>query len=74
MSLKARCPMWAEMCWIKRLFWGDDEVVFQLHPAQKDWINNHPFVLHLWRLRGTDIPLPPGICVGIKLEESQSEI
>ena len=28
-SLKDRCPRWQEMCYIKDLFWNDDEVVIQ---------------------------------------------
>lgn len=46
---KARTPYWSEMCQVKDLFFRDDEVVMQLHPAKKDYVNNHPFVLHLWR-------------------------
>lgn len=54
-----RCPTWEEMCAVKRLFWRDDEVVFQLHPAEADWVNAHPFVLHLWRKPDAPVPLPP---------------
>lgn len=48
-SVEYRCPLWEEMCQIKDLFWGEDEVVMQLHPAKKDWISNCPFALHMWR-------------------------
>lgn len=68
-STKNRCPTWEEMCFIKELFWKDDEVVFQLHPAKKDWINCHPFTLHLWRKRGFELPLPPKMAVGPTEEE-----
>ena len=44
-----RVPAWEEMCQIKELFFRDDEVVMQLHPAKKNWINLHEKVLHLWR-------------------------
>lgn len=44
-----KIPTWEEMCLIKRLFFGDDEVVMQLHPAKKDYVNVHPRCLHLWR-------------------------
>lgn len=60
---KQRCPNWAEMCFLKDLFWNDDEVVVQLHVAKKDYVNVHPSVLHLWRLRGSTFPTPPIICV-----------
>jgi len=48
-SLADRCPTWAEMCEVKDLFFRDDEVVIQLHPAKANHINMHPFCLHLWR-------------------------
>jgi hypothetical protein len=54
-----RCPTWEEMCAVKDLFFHPDEVVMQLHPAKSDYINNHPYCLHLWRPIGKEIPLPP---------------
>jgi hypothetical protein len=44
-----RCPTWLEMCHVKDLFFKDDEVVMQLHPAKKDYVNCHQHTLHLWR-------------------------
>lgn len=44
-----RVPTWTEMCAIKELFFRDDEVVMQLHPAKANYVNNHYCVLHLWR-------------------------
>jgi len=60
-STPHRIPTWPEMDFIKRLFFEDDEVAMQLHVTPKDHINNHPFVLHLWRPRSKlrSIPLPP---------------
>jgi hypothetical protein len=60
---KKRCPTWEEMCWVKNKFFEPDEVVMQLHPAEKDWISIHPYVLHLWRPVNLEIPLPPKIMV-----------
>lgn len=48
-SARHRCPTWEEMCYIKRLFFEPSECVMQLHPPEADYINNHPYVLHLWR-------------------------
>lgn len=56
-------PCWDEMCHIKDLFWNDDEVVVQYHPAKKDYVNINPFVLHLWRPTGATLPTPPIYCV-----------
>ena len=58
-SLCDRCPTWKEMCSIKDLFWDEDDVVMQLHPAKSDHINVHSFCLHLWRPTETVIPMPP---------------
>ncbi len=60
-----RTPTWEEMCMIKSFFWEDDQAVMQLHPPKRDWVNNHPYCLHLWRPTGIwEIPLPPAIMVG----------
>lgn len=48
-SLATRCPTWDEMCAVKSLFFDDEEVVMQLHPAKSQYVNLHPFCLHLWR-------------------------
>lgn len=63
-SLHNRCPKWEEMCLIKELFFEPDEVAMQLHPV-KDYVNNHPYCLHLWRPFKEAIPLPPSILVGL---------
>lgn len=63
---KAFTPTWAEMCYVKDIFWGEEDVVMQLHPAKSEYINNFPFTLHLWRpTEAESIPLPPSIMVGI---------
>jgi len=64
-SLPDRCPTWDEMCFIKNLFWDEDDAVIQYHPPKRDYINCHPFCLHLWRSTDQDIPLPPKIFVGV---------
>lgn len=59
-----RCPTWEEMEFLKREFFDPDDVVMQLHVAEKDHINNHPFCLHLWRPMYQEIPIPPSSLVG----------
>lgn len=61
-----RTPTWEEMCFIKGIFWDDEDVVMQLHPKKSEYVNNHPHVLHLWRPIGVEIPTPPSILVGVK--------
>lgn len=63
-SLDERCPTWGEMCRVKNLFWGSEDCVMQLHPPQSQWVNNHPYCLHLWRPIDSQIPQPPSIMVG----------
>lgn len=65
-STGERCLTWDEMCFIKNLFWNDDEAVIQIHPAKDQHINMHNYCLHLWRSRHEIQPLPPSILVGIK--------
>jgi hypothetical protein len=64
-SLPHRCPSWAEMDYIKCLFWDDTDAVMQLHPPRDVWVNNHPTCLHLWAPTRQDIPLPSPLLVGI---------
>ena len=59
---KERTPSWGDMCLNKDIFWNEDEVVVQFHPAKKDYVNLHPHVLHLWR-RAEGFPTPPKVCV-----------
>lgn len=63
---QSRVPRWSEMCFLKRTFWEPDDVVMQLHPAESEYVNNHPHVLHLWRPTRQTIPTPPSILVGVK--------
>lgn len=65
-STESRCPTWEEMCYAKSLFWDAEDTVMQLHPPQSDWVNNHPYCLHLWRPVDVDLPLPPSFMVGFK--------
>lgn len=59
-----RCPTWAEMAYVKDLFFAEDEVVMQLHPTRAHYVNNGE-VLHLWRPQLHSIPVPPAYLVGI---------
>lgn len=59
------CPPWEAMCFVKDLFWKPEEEVMQLHPPKSQYINNHPYCLHLWRPIAAVIPLPPKIMVGV---------
>lgn len=65
-SMVERCPTWEEMCYIKSVFFNEEESVMQLHPPKSQWVNNHPYCLHLWKPSLIEIPLPLQIMVGSK--------
>ena len=58
-SLPNRTPNWAEMAFVKSIFWGDDETVMQLHVPAAEHRNLHPYCLHLWKPLNERIPQPP---------------
>lgn len=62
-SLTDRQPRWNEMCKIKDLFWDKEDCVIQYHPPESKYVNNHPYVLHMWRPTELVIPMPPIIMV-----------
>ncbi len=56
---KAYTPHWDEMCQIKDLFWGPEDVVVQYHPAKSEYVNIMPHTLHLWRCVDQPFLTPP---------------
>lgn len=63
-SMPDRCPTWPEMCHVKGLFWDPEDCVIQYHPPASTYVNHHPYVLHLWRPDGIQIPTPPTYMIG----------
>ncbi len=61
-----KTPSWETMCWVKNLIWDENETVVQFHPRKRDYVNNHPFVLHLWRPTREKLPKPSPLMVGVK--------
>ena len=62
-SMENRCPTWEEMCEIKDVFFGKDECCVEYHPAENNYVNVHPYCLHIWRPQKEDLPKPPMIFV-----------
>lgn len=62
-SLEDRCPTWEEMCLVKGLFW---DCVVQFHPPKSQYVNCHPYCLHMWRKVGSEFETPPTFLVGPK--------
>lgn len=65
-STYKRCPTWDEMSHVKDTFWGAQDLVIQYHPPESEYVNCHPFCLHLWRKAGTNnyAEVPEKILVG----------
>ena len=61
---RKRTPTWKEMAYVKRLCWDAEDVVVQYHPRESEYVNVHPYVLHLWRTRHVEFPTPPPMLVG----------
>lgn len=68
-STRTRVPTWEEMCWVKELFFQDEEAVVQIHPRKSDYVNFHANCLHLWRPLKQELPLPPTLAVGPRTSE-----
>lgn len=60
-----RTPTWAEMCYIKNLFWDEEDCVVQFHPPKSEYVNNHKHTLHMWRSIDQVFPTPDMLLVGI---------
>ena len=65
-STTVKTPTWEQMCKMKDIFWNEDEVCMQLHPAKENYINNMPYCLHIWRPTNQKIPTPPNLMVGLR--------
>lgn len=49
---KHRLPTYEEMVSLKDIFWEQEEVAMQVHPAKSQYVNIEKYTLHLWRHRG----------------------
>ena len=58
-SHRGRCPSWNEMCIIKDIFFREDECCVEYHPDKGNYINFHPYCLHIWRPQKETLPTPP---------------
>jgi len=63
-SMPYRAPTWEEMNMVKDMFWDIDDCVVQYHPPKVDYVNLHPYCLHMWRPTVEVMPRPPKWMVG----------
>lgn len=61
---RRRTPTWEIMVHVKDMFWDEEDTVIQIHPPRSQYVNYHPYCLHLWRPIGVAIPLPLPEMVG----------
>ena len=61
-----RPPNWAEMCFVKDIFWSENECAVQYHPPRSEYVNCHPYCLHIWKHSTMAFPMPPSLLVGPK--------
>ena len=64
--INGKMPTWDDMCFIKDMFFEDEDCVVQYHPPKSEYVNNVPNCLHLWKPIGQEMPMPPSILTGIK--------
>lgn len=60
-SYRNRCLTWEEMCQVKDIFFDEEETVVQYHPKKSEYVNLHPYVLHLWKKQNEEFELPKPI-------------
>lgn len=72
-SFMRRCPTWDEMCEIKNMFFRNDETVIQYHPRKDEYVDEHPYCLHLWRWQHGEMLCPPSFMVGRKKGQTTGE-
>ena len=63
-SRTSRCPNWIEMEFVRRHFFRAEECAMQLHPPLADYVNDHPYCLHIWRPHAAPLPQPPKWMIG----------
>jgi hypothetical protein len=71
-STPSKCPTWEQMCMMKDIFWNKDECCVEYHPKEEDYVNNHPYCLHIWRPTEEVIPTPPTLLVGFRNETEKN--
>lgn len=72
-SWSNRCPSWEEMCIVKDIFFYPEETCIEYHPAESEYVNFHPYCLHIWRPQNAEIPKPFTWMIGPRDGQSISE-
>lgn len=54
-SRRNRLPSWEDLRQVKDVWIGQDRVAVQVLPRARDYVNIHPFCLHLWCCLDEDV-------------------
>ncbi len=73
-SFEDRTPTWDEMAEIKEMFFRSDETAIQFHPKKDEYVNMHPYCLHIWRSQEYEHKLPPWWLVGLKKGKTGADV
>lgn len=57
LSFHNKLPKWKDLREVKDIFIGKDKKAIQVFPKEEEYVNIHPYVLHLWSNLERD-PLP----------------
>ncbi len=57
LSYPNKIPKWKDLREVKDIFIGKDKKAIQVFPKESEYVNIHPYVLHLWANLERD-PLP----------------
>jgi hypothetical protein len=55
---KRQLPPWQVMVRLKEAFFADEDWVVMYIPAKDEYVNDHPFVHHLWLPLNSELPHP----------------
>ena len=64
--LNGSMPKWEDMCFVRKMFFDDEDWVVEFHPPKSEYVNNMPNCLHLWKPLDEKLPTPPSILTGLK--------
>jgi hypothetical protein len=57
LSRRNRLPSWEDIKEVKHLFVGPKKKAIQVFPSEDEYVNCHPYVLHLWHcIDGDSLP------------------
>jgi len=57
LSRASKLPSWSDLRAVKNAFIGPEKMAVQVLPREAEYVNLHPFTLHLWHCQDTD-PVP----------------